>query len=81
MDFLVKVSPSVDWKRGKVTTYVGNKKYILPSCDITSINQVSDDNSFAGLEIENINSDLDNSGIELSRDTICTKNSVHVAPV
>ena len=56
MDFLKYVSPDVDWKEGKVTTYVGNKKIILPTCNINSISKISDDNSFAELTIEDTDS-------------------------
>jgi hypothetical protein len=56
MDFLKYVSPDVDWKEGKVTTYVGNKKFILPTCNINSISKISDDNSFAELTIEDTDS-------------------------
>lgn len=52
MDFLVKTSPFVDWKRGKVTCYVGSKKYILPTCNIGSVDNICDDNSFAGLPVD-----------------------------
>jgi hypothetical protein len=78
MDFLVKTSPHVDWKGGKVTCYVGSKQYILPTCNIKNINSICDDNSFAGLHVDN---DLDSSEHELSRGTIVTKNSRHVATV
>jgi hypothetical protein len=54
MDFLVKVSPSVDWKKGKVTCYVKNKKYILPTTSISNINKFCDDNSFAGLHVSDV---------------------------
>jgi hypothetical protein len=54
MDFLVKVSPSVDWKRGSVTCWVNNKKYVLPTCNINNINKLCDDNSFAGLDVDNV---------------------------
>ncbi len=57
MDFLVKVSPDVDWKEGKVTKYIGNKLYVLPTCNINSISKISNDKSFAGLDIENTISD------------------------
>ena len=56
MDFLKYVSPDVDWKEGKVTTYVGNKKIILPTCNINSISKISDDNSFTELTIEDTDS-------------------------
>jgi hypothetical protein len=52
MDFLVKVSPSVDWKSNKVTCYVGNKKYILPTCNINNIDTICDHNTFAGLNVD-----------------------------
>ena len=54
MDFLVKVSPSVDWKKGKVTCYVDNTKYTLPTTSISNINSLCDDNSFAGLHVEDV---------------------------
>ena len=63
MDFLVKASPFVNWKEGRVTCYVGTKKYILPTCNISSISSINDDNSFAGLEVDDNN---DNSEHELS---------------
>ena len=49
MDFLVKASPSVNWKEKKVTCYVGTKSYILPTCSINDVDNVTDANSFAGL--------------------------------
>jgi hypothetical protein len=52
MEFLVKVSPSVDWKRGRVKCYVGKKVYNLPTCNINDINTIRDDNTFAGLEVD-----------------------------
>jgi hypothetical protein len=54
MDFLVKVSPSVDWKKGKVTCYVKNRKYTLPTTSISNINSFCDDNSFAGLHVSDV---------------------------
>ncbi len=54
MDFLVKVSPFVDWKKGKVTCYVGNTKYTLPTASISNINSLCDDNPFAGLHVEDV---------------------------
>jgi hypothetical protein len=72
MDFLVKASPSVDWKAKKVTCYVGNKKYNLPTCNITNVNTLCDDNQFAGLHVDD---DNDNSEHELSSDAVVTKNS------
>ena len=78
MDFLVKASPSVDWKNNTVTCYVGKNKYILPTCNINSIDSICDHNTFAGL---NVDDDLDNSDHELSRDTNSSKNSKHVAAV
>ena len=44
MDFLVKVSPSVNWKHKQVTCYVGSKKYILPTCNIDNLDTICDDN-------------------------------------
>ena len=52
MDFLVKTSPYVNWKDRTVTCYVGNKKYILPTCNIGSVDNMCDDNSFAGLPVD-----------------------------
>ena len=65
MDFLVKASPAVDWKASKVTCYVGTKKYILPTCNISNVDNITDANSFAGLSVDDVN---DNSENELSRD-------------
>ena len=56
MDFLVKVSPSVNWKHKQVTYYVGSKKYILPTCNIDNFDTICDDNQFAGLYVDNKNS-------------------------
>jgi hypothetical protein len=78
MDFLVKVSPAVDWKAAKVTCYVGTKKYILPTCNIGNVDNITDANSFAGLSVDDVD---DNSENELSRGVAITKNSTHVAPV
>ena len=52
MDFLVKASPSVNWKQKKVTCYVGTKNYILPTFSINDVDNVSDANSFAGLSVD-----------------------------
>jgi hypothetical protein len=52
MDFLVKMFPSIDWKRGSVTCYVGNKKYVSPTCNINNVNRICDNNSFAGLNVD-----------------------------
>ena len=76
MDFLVKTSPSVDWKRGQVTCYVNNKKYILPTCNIHSIDNICDDNMFAGLHVDD---DFGNSEHELQRSATVSKNSVKMA--
>ena len=76
MDFLVKTSPAVDWKRGKVTCYVGSTKYSLPTCNINSIDSICDDNTFAGLHVDD---EIDSSEHELSSVPIITKNSAHVA--
>jgi hypothetical protein len=46
MEFLNKVSPSISWKDAVVTVYTNNKKFILPTCAISSIKQTFDDNSF-----------------------------------
>lgn len=54
MDFLVKTSPSIDWKKGKVTCQVGTKFFNLPTCSISSFSEKSDDNTFAGLPIEEV---------------------------
>ena len=56
MDFLKYVSPDVDWNDDKITTYVGNKKFVLPTCNINSISKISDNNSFAELTIEDTDS-------------------------
>ena len=53
MDFLTSAQPSVDWKNRKVTVYVVNKKYDLPTCTIGDVDQ-QDDNSFAGLDVDDI---------------------------
>ena len=45
MYFLVKASPSVNWKQKKVTCYVGTKNYILPTCSINDVDNVADANS------------------------------------
>ena len=78
MDFLVKASPAIDWKAAKVTCYVGIKKYNLPTCSIGNVDNITDANSFAGLEVDDV---PDNSENELSRDVPITKNSTHVAPL
>lgn len=52
MEFLTSVSPSVDWKNKKVCCFVGNRKYILPTCSIDSVDAKNDDNSFAGLSVD-----------------------------
>jgi hypothetical protein len=44
MDFLVKVSPSVDWKNKRVTCYVGSRHFNLPTCDIKNLSDICDDN-------------------------------------
>ncbi len=77
MDFLVKVSPSVDWKNHKVTCYVGNRKYVLPTCSISNIDTICDHNTFAGLSVDN---EADSSDLEQSDDAAISKNSAHVAP-
>ncbi len=76
MDFLVKTSPSVDWKRGQVTCYIGSTKYKLPTCNINSVDTICDDNSFAGLHVDD---DISNSEHELQRGVTISKNSDHVA--
>ena len=53
MDFLTSAQPSVDWKNRKVTVYVVNKKYDLPTCTIGDVDQ-QDDNSFAGLDVDDV---------------------------
>jgi hypothetical protein len=78
MDFLVKVSPAIDWKNSKVTCYVGTKKFILPTCSIGNVDNITDANTFAGLEVDDVS---DNSENELSRAVPISKNSTHVAPV
>lgn len=76
MDFLVKVAPFVDWKQKTVTCYVGTKKYILPTCSIGSIGNISDDNSFAGLQVDVTD---DSAAHAPSHDTNINKISNHVA--
>ncbi len=52
MDFLKYVSPDVDWKEGKVTTYVGIKKFILPTCNINrSATIIRSQNSLLKIQI------------------------------
>lgn len=63
MDFLVKTSPAINWKSSTVTCYVGNKRYILPTCNISNIDDISNANQFAGLAVDD---DVDNSENELS---------------
>jgi hypothetical protein len=70
MDFLVKTSPFVDWKRRIVTCYVGTTKYNLPTCKINDIDSICDDNTFAGLYVDD---DIDSSENKLSRVTSDTK--------
>ena len=77
MDFLVKASPAIDWKAATVTCFVGSKKYILPTCNIGNVNNITDANLFAGLDVDDF---LDNSENELSRAVPISKNSTHVAP-
>ena len=72
MDSLVKAYPSVDWKAKKVTCYVGNKKYNLPTCNL----DISDDNSFANLPT---NDHEDTPGTELSPHDVCVPVSDDVA--
>ncbi len=76
MDFLVKASPSDDWKQKKVTCYVGPKSYILPTCSINDVDNVSDVNLFAGLSVDD---ETDRSEPEGSSDEAISKNSAHVA--
>ena len=76
MDFLVKASPSVNWKEKKVTCYVGTKSYILPTCSINDVDNVTDANSFAGLSVDD---DTDRSEPEQSSGATISKNSAHVA--
>ena len=52
MDFLTHVSPYVNWKNKLVTCYVGTRKFILPTCSIGEVPVNSDDNSFAGLSVD-----------------------------
>ena len=78
MDFLVKTSPFVDWKRRIVTCYVGTTKYNLPTCKINDIDSICDDNTFAGLYVDN---DIDSSENKLSLVTSDTKHSKHAATV
>lgn len=54
MDFLTSAQPSVDWKNRKVMVFIGQKKYDLPTCSIGEVNQ-QDDNSFAGLNVDDNN--------------------------
>lgn len=56
MDFLKSVQPCVDWKNQKVMVFVGTRKFDLPTCSIGSVDQ-RDDNSFAGLEVEQDNAE------------------------
>ena len=56
MEFLRKVSPSIDWKTGTITCSINNKKYNLPTCNINALN---DDNSFAGLPITDLDGYLE----------------------
>lgn len=52
MDFLASASPSVDWKGKKVTCFVGVRKFDLPTCEIGDVDTQCDDNSFAGLSVD-----------------------------
>lgn len=52
MEFLTSASPSVDWKAKKVCCFVGSRKYILPTCEIGAVDICNDDNSFAGLTVD-----------------------------
>ena len=52
MEFLTSASPSVDWKAKTVCCFVGKKKFILPSCKIGEVDASNDDNSFAGLTVD-----------------------------
>jgi len=75
IDFLVKCAPHVDWKCKKVTCYVNNKKYILPTCSINSANDVTDHNSFAGLPLDDVDTCITNSQPELGDTVTVSKNS------
>ena len=76
MDFLIKTSPSVNWKSKTVTCYVGTQIYNLPTCSIGDVDNVTDANSFAGLDVD-VN--ISNSENELLRDVTISKNSNNVA--
>ena len=78
MDFLVKVSPYVDWKNKRVTCYVGSKKFILPTCNIDNLDSICDDNQFAGLHVDD---EISNSESELHDGITNSKISNTVATV
>ncbi len=44
MDFLVKTSPAINWKSSKVTCFVGSKKFNLPTCSISNVDDITDAN-------------------------------------
>lgn len=52
MEFLTSASPSVDWKKKKVYCFVGSRKFVLPTCTIGEVDANNDDNSFAGLTVD-----------------------------
>jgi len=79
IDFLVKVAPHVDWKTRKITCYVRNRKYVLPTCDYTNDYIVYDDNTFAGLAVDDVDTCTSNSQPELHSTVTNSKNSNKVA--
>ena len=72
MEFLRKVTPSINWKHNLVTCSKNNKVYNLPTCNLG----VSDNNSFANLPTNNHE---DTPGTELSLHDVCVPVSDDVA--
>ncbi len=52
MDFLKSVQPCLDWKNGKVSCFVGKKRFDLPTCPIGNVDHFLDNNSFSGLKVD-----------------------------